>query len=174
MPTLLVCNTKRPTFVKVSVFGTNIPRLEEILQEPIWEFPKIRGIIFGVHKDYSTLGSILGYPYFGKLPYSPKNDDYRQDVEISSSMQDGVSESLVPFRKMKPNSVARPFSWRKNLTFLVLSREDGYIFCREYILLSREDGNIFCREYIRILFPYSLRRNSKNPAPPYYKPRAPY
>ena len=89
-------------------------------------------------------------------------------------MQDGGSESLVPFRKMKPNSVARPFSWRKNLNFRVFSREDGNIFCREYILLSREDGNIFRREYIRILFPYSLRRTSKNPVPPHYKPRTPY
>ena len=36
----------------------------------IWGFPKIRGTILGVHnKDYSILGSILGSPYFGKLPY---------------------------------------------------------------------------------------------------------
>ena len=29
------------------------------------------GYLFGGpnNKDYSTLGSILGYPYFGKLPY---------------------------------------------------------------------------------------------------------
>ena len=34
-------------------------------------FPKIRGTFFGGpnNKDYSILGSILGYPYFGKLPY---------------------------------------------------------------------------------------------------------
>ena len=33
-------------------------------------FPKIRGTIFGGphNKDYSMLGSILGSPYFGKLP----------------------------------------------------------------------------------------------------------
>ena len=36
-----------------------------------WGFPKIRGTFFwgGPHnKDYSILGSILGSPYFGKLP----------------------------------------------------------------------------------------------------------
>ena len=34
-------------------------------------FPKIRGALFGGphNKDYSILGSILGSPYFGKLPY---------------------------------------------------------------------------------------------------------
>ena len=34
-------------------------------------FPKIRGTLFGGpnNKDHSILGSILGYPYFGKLPY---------------------------------------------------------------------------------------------------------
>ena len=37
----------------------------------IWEFPKIVCAIFGgPHiKDYSILGSILGCPYLGKLPY---------------------------------------------------------------------------------------------------------
>ena len=37
----------------------------------IWEFPKIRGSNLGGphNKDYSILGSILGSPYFGKLPY---------------------------------------------------------------------------------------------------------
>ena len=37
----------------------------------IWGFPKIRGTLFGGphNKDYSILGSILGSPYFGKLPY---------------------------------------------------------------------------------------------------------
>ena len=35
-------------------------------------FPKIRGTLFGGlnNKDYSILGSILGSPYFGKLPCS--------------------------------------------------------------------------------------------------------
>ena len=33
--------------------------------------PKIRGTTFGGpnNKDYSILGSLLGSPYFGKLPY---------------------------------------------------------------------------------------------------------
>ena len=37
----------------------------------IWGFPKIRGTLFGgpYNKDYSVLGSILGSPYLGKLPY---------------------------------------------------------------------------------------------------------
>ena len=36
----------------------------------LWEFPKIRGTFLGVpfNKDYSILGSILGFPYFGKVP----------------------------------------------------------------------------------------------------------
>ena len=36
-----------------------------------WEFPKIRGTLFGGphNKDYSILGSILGSPNFGKLPH---------------------------------------------------------------------------------------------------------
>ena len=29
------------------------------------------------NKDYSILGSILGYPNFGKLPYSPPKLDRR-------------------------------------------------------------------------------------------------
>ena len=34
-----------------------------------WEFPKIRGTLFGPHnKDYSILGSILGSPHFRKQP----------------------------------------------------------------------------------------------------------
>ena len=41
----------------------------------IWGFPKIRGTLFGdPHiKDYSILGSILGSPYLGKLPYTQEN-----------------------------------------------------------------------------------------------------
>ena len=37
----------------------------------IWEFPKIRGTLFGGphNKDHSFLGSMLGSPYFGKLLY---------------------------------------------------------------------------------------------------------
>ena len=38
---------------------------------PIWGFPKIKGTLFGGpnNKDYNILGSILGSPYFGKLPF---------------------------------------------------------------------------------------------------------
>ena len=37
----------------------------------IWWFPKIRGTFLGCphNKDYSILGSILGSPDFGKVPY---------------------------------------------------------------------------------------------------------
>ena len=48
----------------------------EILEQPDKHisnlgFPKIRGTFFGCpyNKDYSILGSILGYPNFGKLPF---------------------------------------------------------------------------------------------------------
>ena len=34
----------------------------------IWGFPQIRGTSLH-NKDYNTLGSILGSPYLGKLPY---------------------------------------------------------------------------------------------------------
>ena len=40
---------------------------------------QIRGTLFRgpYNKDYSILGSILGSPYFGKLPYSkPKKELY--------------------------------------------------------------------------------------------------
>ena len=47
--------------------------LSRVLQAglEIWGFPKISGTLFGGphNKDYSILGSILGSPYFGKLPY---------------------------------------------------------------------------------------------------------
>ena len=38
---------------------------------PIWGVPKIRGTFLGgpYNKDYSILGSRLGSPYFGRLPY---------------------------------------------------------------------------------------------------------
>ena len=37
----------------------------------IWGFPKIRGTLFKgpYNKDYSILGSILGYLNSGKVPY---------------------------------------------------------------------------------------------------------
>ena len=48
--------------------------LVSICREPgsyLERFPKIRGTNFGGphNKDYSILGSILGSPYFGKLPF---------------------------------------------------------------------------------------------------------
>ena len=38
----------------------------------IWGVSKIRGYLFeGPHnKDYSTLGSVLGFPYLGKVPFN--------------------------------------------------------------------------------------------------------
>ena len=41
----------------------------------IWEIPQIRGTIFGGphNMDYSILGSKLGPPNFGKLPYTSSN-----------------------------------------------------------------------------------------------------
>ena len=40
-------------------------------QRPIRGFPKMRGTILGGphNKDYDILGSTLGSPYFGKLPF---------------------------------------------------------------------------------------------------------
>ena len=37
-------------------------------------FPTLGGTFLGVlfNKDYSILGSMLGSPYLGKLPYKPK------------------------------------------------------------------------------------------------------
>ena len=38
----------------------------------IWGLPKIRGYLFRgpINRDNSIIGSILGSPNFGKLPYS--------------------------------------------------------------------------------------------------------
>ena len=49
----------------------------------IWGFPKIRGNLFGgpYNKDYSILGSILGSPYFGELPYA--NPKRRESPDIA-------------------------------------------------------------------------------------------
>ena len=48
----------------VSIFSSLIP---------IWWFPKIRATLFGgpYIKDYTILGSILGFPYVGQLLYNP-------------------------------------------------------------------------------------------------------
>ena len=41
--------------------------------QTIWGFPKNKGTILGgpLDKDYSILGSMLGSPYLGKLPFGP-------------------------------------------------------------------------------------------------------
>ena len=47
----------------------------------IWGFPKIRGTFLGgpCRKDYSILGSTLGSPYLGKLPYLLPEDAWVSD-----------------------------------------------------------------------------------------------
>ena len=47
------------------------------------DFPKIRGTLLGVpqNKDYSILGSILGSPYFGKLPYGYSSPNHASDYQ---------------------------------------------------------------------------------------------
>ena len=57
------------------------------LYRDIWGFPKIRGLPFGGpnNKDCSIWGSILGSPYFGKLPFG---------FEVEA-----LSESWVPSRR---------------------------------------------------------------------------
>ena len=47
-------------------------------------FPKIRCTFWGPHKkDYSILGSILGSPYFGKLPYLVHNAQSEHVIHTS-------------------------------------------------------------------------------------------
>ena len=43
----------------------------------IWQFPKIWSTIFRGpnNKDYNILGSILGSPYLGKLPFKHIEND---------------------------------------------------------------------------------------------------
>ena len=52
---------------------------------PIWGFPKVRGTFFGGphNKDYSILGSILGSPLLGKLPYNPIITQYNLNISYS-------------------------------------------------------------------------------------------
>ena len=54
-------------------FGFRIQGLLTCARGLIRGFPKIRGYLFGdpYNKVYSILGSILGYPNFGKLPTEP-------------------------------------------------------------------------------------------------------
>ena len=51
--------------------GQGPVKVEAVHVNTIWGFPKIRGYLFegSYKKDYSTLGSIWGYPNLGKLPY---------------------------------------------------------------------------------------------------------
>ena len=54
----------------------------------IWGFPKIRGTLLGGphNKDYSILGSIVGSPDFGKLPYTDNQErqSHRKGLRASS------------------------------------------------------------------------------------------
>ena len=47
------------------------PKCNWVAVKEFWWIPKIRGTFFGgpYSKDYSILGSILGSPYLGKLPF---------------------------------------------------------------------------------------------------------
>ena len=49
-----------------------------------WGFPNIMGTLFGGphNKDFSILGSILGYPYFGKLPYGDSSLPLHDDMPV--------------------------------------------------------------------------------------------
>ena len=60
----------------------------------IWGFPKIRGTIFGSphNKDYSILGSILGSPYFGKLPYGFHTRSWYSFLFLSMLMSDWLQQ----------------------------------------------------------------------------------
>ena len=49
-----------------------LPEPGETSPRTLWEFPRIRGTLLGVpiiRTIYSILGSILGSPSFGKLPF---------------------------------------------------------------------------------------------------------
>ena len=61
----------------------------------ICKFPKIRGTLFGgpQNKDYSILGSILGSPSFGKLPYPP-----RVPFHVASSLPFDSTVSYIGLR----------------------------------------------------------------------------
>ena len=60
----------------------------ELRSAIIWGFPKIRGTIWGGphNKDYSILGAILGStlgsPYFGKLPYKDRGLGFRVVITV--------------------------------------------------------------------------------------------
>ena len=55
-------------------------------------FPKLGVPYWGPHnKDYSILGSILGSPYFGKLPYrdNGKNGNYTLGLYWENGKENG-------------------------------------------------------------------------------------
>ena len=56
---LVLCKPRDPSYTKKRYWA-------------IWGFPYFRGTLFRgpYNKDYSILGSTLGSPYFGKLPYT--------------------------------------------------------------------------------------------------------
>ena len=60
-------NLNQKSAIKAGTAGPQIPN------DPYGGFPKL-GVPFGgpYKKDYSILGSILGYPNFGKLPWPRK------------------------------------------------------------------------------------------------------
>ena len=63
------------------------------------EFPYLFGVPY--NKDYSILGSILGSPYFGKLPYRPQttNPDRRQRMNPDCSLGARNAQSVLLTQK---------------------------------------------------------------------------
>ena len=55
-----------------------------------WGFPNIRGTFLGgpYNKNYSILGSKLGSPYFGKLPFG--FSDACQDLRCGGNWVSGI------------------------------------------------------------------------------------
>ena len=60
------------------MFADNLYISLETNFKVIWGFPKIRGSFFGGPniKDDNVLGSTLGSPYFGTLPFSVKGSAF--------------------------------------------------------------------------------------------------
>ena len=59
-----------------------------LLVGPYGGFPKLGGLPFlGPHnKDYNIFGSILGSPYFGKLPYKLKSNHMSCSLPLDNSI----------------------------------------------------------------------------------------
>ena len=70
----------------------------------MWEFPKIRGTFWGgLHiRDYSILGSIWGYPNFGKVPCSFKIITILGDLFAGCRLRFGLS---FVWRPLNDNSL---------------------------------------------------------------------